>query len=107
MRYAGTRVIGKLSISTHLFKEVGDTLPLHAHTFTSATHRTIVGKGSVRLLGSREGEILQEGDITEFALNEPHGFVAVVVPATIYNVRPAFANEQDWPMQEARMQAGD
>lgn len=100
MRRAGTQVLGNISIATHLFSEVGDTLPLHAHPVISHTHRTIVAKGSVRLLGSRDGEVLREGDIANFGVNEPHGFVAVIAPAIIYNVRLAFANEQDWPMRD-------
>lgn len=107
MRQAGTQIFGNISIATHLFGEVGDTLPLHSHPVMSHTHSTIVAKGSVRLLGSREGEILREGSITNFGVNEAHGFVAVDAPTIIYNVRLAFANEQGWPMREVKPEASE
>lgn len=107
MRRASITVVGPYSVTTQKFAEAGETLGIHDHPRQEHTHITIIAKGRFKLIGSRDGEILNEGDLIYWKIDEPHGLIALEPGSVLYNVRTALPKEtgfveRDAPMQETR-----
>jgi quercetin dioxygenase-like cupin family protein len=67
----------------------GEGLPIHAHpTPRHNNHITAVLRGSLTCHGreSIEGKVIKAGDVLDWAIGEPHGFIALENDTVILQV---------------------
>jgi hypothetical protein len=81
--------VGKLNGTVYTLEDIGDQLPVHVHETEDMNHVTILMFGTIKLLGAREGTIVEAqrgGVIINWPLGEPHGIEAVTPGATFFNL---------------------
>jgi quercetin dioxygenase-like cupin family protein len=77
--------LGRLTGSIYDFPEVGDILPMHAHTETDV-HITIVALGSFLTRGAGWQRSVKAGDVLDWRPNEDHEFIANEAGSRIVNI---------------------
>jgi quercetin dioxygenase-like cupin family protein len=79
--------LGKLSVVIFDFDKKGDILPTHTHT-EGDNHITIVAKGTFKVTDhpELEGQTLKTGQVIDWQVGIPHGFIALCDNARLVNV---------------------
>jgi len=81
-------VFGNLEVTIYDFEFAGDILPTHTHTEENGgAHITICARGSVEVETDYGKQVLVEGNLVEFPLDQPHSIKALVDNSRIVNVR--------------------
>lgn len=81
----GRHELGDICLRRYLFENAGDELPIHSHTDAEMVV-SVVLSGSFRLVGSPNERTVSAGEVLQFAVGEPHGFIALEANAQLINI---------------------